>query len=64
MKFNIDGFLRGDMKSRSAFYHNAILDGWLSRNEVREMENRNKVDGLDEYLYPSNQNITGKEQQK
>ena len=64
MKFNIDGFLRGDMQSRSAFYHNAILDGWLSRNEVREMENRNKVDGLDEYLYPSNQNITGEEQQK
>lgn len=60
-KFNIDGFLRGDMKTRSAFYHNAILDGWLNRNEVREMENRNQVDGLDEYLYPSNQNITGKE---
>ena len=62
MKFNIDGFLRGDMKTRSAFYHNAILDGWLNRNEVREMENRNRVDGLDEYLYPSNQNITGKEE--
>ncbi|RHJ76230.1 phage portal protein [Parabacteroides sp. AM08-6] len=61
-KFNIDGFLRGDMKTRSAFYHNAILDGWLNRNEVREMENRNSVDGLDEYLYPSNQNITGKEE--
>lgn len=60
-KFNIDGFLRGDMKTRSAFYHNAVLDGWLNRNEVREMENRNAVDGLDEYLYPSNQNIAGKE---
>lgn len=63
-KFNIDGFLRGDMKTRSAFYHNAILDGWLNRNEVREMENRNKVDGLDEYLYPSNQNIAGDEKEE
>ncbi|MBC8603169.1 phage portal protein [Parabacteroides acidifaciens] len=63
MKFNIDGFLRGDMKTRAAFYHNAILDGWLNRNEVREIENRNQVEGLDEYLYPSNQNITGKEEE-
>lgn len=61
MKFNLDGLLRGDMKTRAAFYHYAILDGWLNRNEVRQMEHRNQVDGLDEYLYPSNQNITGKE---
>ena len=51
------------MKTRAAFYHNAILDGWLNRNEVREIENRNQVEGLDEYLYPSNQNITGKEEE-
>lgn len=62
-KFNLDGLLRGDMTTRSAFYHNAILDGWMSRNEVRAMEHKNKVDGLDEYLYPSNQNITGEQKE-
>lgn len=53
-KFNLDGLLRGDMKTRAEFYSRAIMSGWLSRNEVREMENRNQVEGLDEYLYPSN----------
>ena len=38
-KFNLNGLMRGDMTSRSNFYHNAVFDGWLSRNDVREMEN-------------------------
>lgn len=54
IKFNLDGLLRGDMKTRAAFYHFGIQDGWLSRNEVRDMENRNPVDGLDEMLVPQN----------
>jgi HK97 family phage portal protein len=62
IKFNLDGLLRGDMSTRSSFYHNAILDGWLTRNEVRSMENRNMEDGLDEFLYPSNENVMGQEQ--
>ena len=60
-KFNLNGLMRGDMATRSAFYHNAILDGWLSRNEVREMENMNDAKGLDDMLYPQNMNIVGKE---
>ena len=60
-KFNLNGLMRGDMTSRSNFYHNAVLDGWLSRNEVREMENMNRMDGLDDMLYPGNENIVGKE---
>lgn len=60
-KFNLNGLMRGDMTSRSNFYHNAVLDGWLSRNEVREMEHMNRTDGLDEMLYPGNENIVGKE---
>lgn len=60
-KFNLNGLMRGDMTSRSNFYHNAILDGWLSRNEVREMENMNRMDNLDDMLYPGNENIVGKE---
>ena len=60
-KFNLNGLMRGDMNSRSNFYHNAVMDGWMSRNEVREMENMNRMDGLDDMLYPANENIVGKE---
>lgn len=58
-KFNLDGLLRGDMKTRAEFYNRGILSGWLNRNEVRAMENRNCVEGLSEFLYPVNMNITG-----
>lgn len=50
----LQGFLRGDAKTRSAFYQRAIADGWMSRNEVRELEELEPVDGLDEFLVPSN----------
>ena len=46
--------LRGDSKARSTLYHNGILDGWLVRNEAREFENLNPIDGLDEPLRPLN----------
>lgn len=55
IKFNLDGLLRGDTATRSAFYHNAILDGWLNRNEVREIENLEAGPAeLDKYLTPLN----------
>lgn len=54
MKFVLDGLLRGDMKTRGAFYHFGIQDGWLTRNEVRDMENKNQADHLDTFLYPQN----------
>ena len=57
--FNLQGLLRGDTASRSAYYHNAILDGYLSRNEVRELEGYPRVDGLDDYLYPTNMAVVG-----
>ena len=59
-KFNLDGLLRGDMASRAEFYQKAVLSGWMSRNEAREMEHMNPILGLDEMLYPGNENITGK----
>lgn len=61
VKFELDGLLRGDTAARSAYYHNAILDGYMSRNEVRALENLDKADGLDDYIYPMNYNIVGKE---
>jgi HK97 family phage portal protein len=58
IKFNLDGLLRGDTQTRSQFYHNAILDGWMSRNEVRELENMEKgPDDLDDYLVPTNMTL-------
>lgn len=48
-EFNVDGLLRGDQKGRAEFYSTGLRDGWLNRNEVREMENRNPIPGGDEY---------------
>lgn len=62
VKFSLDGLLRGDTQARSNFYHNAILDGYMSRNEVRELEGLMHKDGLDKMLYPLNTGIVGQEQ--
>ena len=59
VKFLLDGLLRGDTAARSALYHGAILDGWMSRNEVRKLEGLPAVNGLDEYLYPTNEMQVG-----
>lgn len=60
IKFNLQGLLRGDTAARSAFYHNAILDGYMSRNEVRKEEGLPRIEGLDDFLYPLNSGIVGK----
>lgn len=52
-EFNVDGLLRGDTKSRYEAYASAIQNEWLSKNEVRELENRNPVDGGDEFKNPA-----------
>lgn len=54
IEFDFDNLERGDMKSRGEFYGSGILDGWLTRNEARKMEKRNKLDGLDAPLVPLN----------
>jgi HK97 family phage portal protein len=60
VKFSLDGLLRGDTQARSAYYHNAILDGYMSRNEVRELEGMRRKEGLDDMLYPLNTGVVGK----
>jgi len=37
-KFNLNGILRGDIKTRFELYHNMILDGVFNADEVRNME--------------------------
>lgn len=55
-EFLIDGLLRGDIASRYSAYAVGRQWGWLSADDIREMENRNPLpDGQGEtYLVPLN----------
>lgn len=53
VKFNVDGLLRGDYQSRMNGYSVGRQNGWLSANDIREMENMNPIpqeEGGDTYL--------------
>jgi len=50
----VDGLLRGDIKSRYEAYAVGRQNGWLSANDIREMENMNPIDGGDVYLVNGN----------
>jgi len=54
-EFVVDGLLRGDQESRYRAYATARQWGWMSANDVLELENRNPLgpDG-DIYLIPAN----------
>lgn len=54
VQFNVDGLLRGDVASRNQAYATGRQWGWLSANDIRELENQNPVDGGDTYLQPLN----------
>lgn len=58
-EFLVDGLLRGDTMSRYQAYATAVTNGWMSRNEIRQLENLNPVEGLDEYLVPMNMMESG-----
>lgn len=61
VKFNTNALMRGDHASRATFYKAGIVDGWMTRNEVRELEDLNPLDGLDEPLQPLNMAVAGEE---
>lgn len=50
VKFNLNGLLRGTAKERAEFYNIATRGGWMNRNEVRDLEEMNQVDGLSEFI--------------
>lgn len=55
VEFLIDGLLRGDMESRYRAYSIGRNWGWLSANDVCELENRNPIgENGDIYMAPSN----------
>ena len=43
VKFNVDGLLRGDYQSRMNGYATARQNGWMSSNDIRELENLDKI---------------------
>lgn len=55
VKFSLGALLRGDTKSRYEAYESAITKGcWMNRNEARDLEDLDPIEGLDEMLLPLN----------
>ena len=56
-KFNVEGLLRGDYQSRMNGYATARQNGWMSANDIRELENLDRIPaelGGDLYLVNGN----------
>ena len=52
-KFNLEGLLRGDYATRMTGYATARQNGWMSANDIRELENLDRIpteEGGDLYL--------------
>jgi phage portal protein BeeE len=57
IKFNVDGLLRGDYQSRMNGYAVGRQNGWMSANDIRELEDMNRItteEGGDLYLVNGN----------
>ena len=57
VKFNLEGLLRGDYASRMTGYATARQNGWMSANDIRELENLDRIpaeEGGDLYLINGN----------
>jgi HK97 family phage portal protein len=57
VRFNVEGLLRGDYKSRMDGYAVARQNGWMNANDIRELENLDRIpaeDGGDLYLINGN----------
>ena len=59
IRFNVDGLLRGDYQSRMNGYAVGRQNGWLSSNDIRELEDLNRIPAeLGGDLYLINGNMT------
>lgn len=52
-EFNFNGLMRGDFKTRTEGYKNAINSGYMTPNEIRKLENMNTLDAGDKLLMQS-----------
>ena len=43
IRFNVEGLLRGDYQSRMNGYAVARQNGWMSANDIRELENLDRI---------------------
>lgn len=50
-EFNMDAILRADLKTRYESY-NLAIDKWLTKNEIRDLDNRNPIEGGDKMQEP------------
>ena len=58
-RFNVEGLLRGDYQSRMNGYAVARQNGWMSANDIRELENLDRIPAeLGGDLYLINGNMT------
>jgi HK97 family phage portal protein len=46
-EFSVEGLLRADSAGRAAYYTSALQNGWMSRNDVRRLENLPPIEGGD-----------------
>lgn len=53
-EFSVEGLLRADSAGRAAYYTSALQNGWMSRNDVRRLENLPPIDGGDIYTVQVN----------
>lgn len=53
-KLNLAGLLRGDMKARYDSYAVGRQWGWLSGNDIRQLEDLNPIPNGDLYILPAN----------
>lgn len=58
-KHNMGAMLRSDLRSRYAAYQTGRMGGWLSVNEIRELEEMDPIEGGDVYLQPLNMATVG-----
>ncbi|EMA3641274.1 phage portal protein [Providencia stuartii] len=59
-EFSVEGLLRADSAGRAAYYTTALQNGWMSRNDVRRLENLPPIEGGD--IYTVQLNLTPIEQ--
>lgn len=59
-EFSVEGLLRADSAGRAAYYTSALQNGWMSRNDVRRLENLPPIEGGE--IYTVQLNLTPLEQ--
>ena len=60
VEWNVNGLLRGNIKDRTDSYKSALINGYMTINEVRRKENMNSIVEGDEHYLPLNMTTINK----